>query len=285
MGGLLRFLTGQAEHLPPEPGPAPVLPPRFVGAGAIAAGAGRPAFPLRDRYSLVARWWPTVLVVLPILVLALAALPAAFADRMPVAVPLAATGAALVGSFVVRDRGLRAQKALLAAWGGRPSERLLQWRSGAPRTAVRRRHDLVKLVLGIELPDEAAELAHSADADAAYETATAALRERTPDRSRFPLLFQENLTYGFWRNAYACRAAGIAFCIASAAVTVGVARVGGAALNRPAQVVLLAVDALLIADWLLVVTTGAVQRAAEAYAGQLFAALEFLAAGGPDRRS
>ena len=50
--------------------------------------------------------------------------------------------------------------------------------------------------LEIQLPDAGAEAENPEDADALYTEAIAALRERTRDKARFPLVFEENVEYG-----------------------------------------------------------------------------------------
>jgi hypothetical protein len=140
----------------------------------------------------------------PLSVLAVTSVPVVVMVWSKVAGLVVAAGLPFVVSQVVRDRGLRTQPDLFRAWGGRPSEIMLRWRSTPTKSAVARRHNLVQTHLGLRLPDEAAEAFDPAEADDAYEVATAALRERTRDRAAFPLVFNENVAYGFRRNAYAC---------------------------------------------------------------------------------
>jgi len=298
--GLLRLLTGQPQYLPPDRGPSPVLHPRaqpgpdLRPGGVPTAAAPTPLLtssvpgpqvrvpvPLLDLYNVVARWLPAFAVLAPLLGVILILPRAEAGPATGIVATVATLAAAAVGSLVVRDRGRRIQEGLFAVWGGRPTERLLRWRSGPPHAEISRRHELVGQVLQAVLPDARTENAQPAAADAAYRAAVTALRERTRDRSRFPLVAQENVTYGFWRNAYACRTAGIASCLVAAAATAAVIAWDGPGVSR---VVLLLADVAVAGGWWQVVTGDAVQRAADAYATQLFAALERLAADAPDAR-
>jgi hypothetical protein len=184
---------------------------------------------ITDRYNRFARLIPAVVVVLPLSVLAVTSVPVVVTVWGTVAALVVVVGLPFVVSQVVRDRGLRIQPNLFHAWGGRSSEIMLRWRSTSTKAAVARRHQLVQTHLGITLPDEAAEAADPAEADEAYEVATAALRERTRDKAMFPLVFEENIAYGFRRNAYACRTAAIVICVLTTVGTVLLARF----LSRP----------------------------------------------------
>jgi hypothetical protein len=256
----------------------PDLPPRRLAGKPGRADAGDPSIRhLADRYDVLARWTPAVLVVLPAVVLGAVAVPPLSTGAASAGGLLLAIAVPLVGALAVRDRGLRIQPALFESWGGRPSEQMLRWRSGPARSAVRRRHELVERVLGLDLPDEAAEAANPVDADAAYEAAAMALRERTRDRSRFPLLYQENVAYGFRRNAYACRGPGVLCCAVCAVAAVALAMTSVVHLSWPQLAALLALDLVLTGVWLLVFTADAAHRSAQAYARQLIASLEVLA--------
>ncbi|MGH3428596.1 MAG: hypothetical protein ACRDQZ_13675, partial [Mycobacteriales bacterium] len=100
-------------------------------------------------------------MILPLFVLAVTAVPVVVTIWTKVAV-FATFCLPFVASQIVRDRGLRAESQLFNAWGGRPSEKMLQWRFATTRSAVARRHQLVSSRLGIALPDEAMEMADPA---------------------------------------------------------------------------------------------------------------------------
>ena len=54
--------------------------------------------------------------------------------------------------------------------------------------------------LDVTIPSAEVEAADQAAADAFYEQGGVWLRQHTRDRNKFPLLFNENVTYGFRRN-------------------------------------------------------------------------------------
>ncbi|MEU4692286.1 hypothetical protein [Actinoplanes sp. NPDC023714] len=228
-----------------------------------------------DRYTRTARFLPAVLVVAPVFVLTVTAIPVAVGIASKVSAVAAFCLPVLV-SQAVRDRGLRVEPGLFRAWGGRPSELLLRWRDAPAPAVVARRHRLVLTHLGIDLPDAAGEHADPVEADALYAVATAALRERTRDRARFPLVFEEVVAYGLRRNGYACRVPGMIVCGLAILVTLALAYWAIVPLGWKQQTGLILFDLVCAATWQWWFTQGSIRRAAEKYAEQLFVSLETL---------
>jgi hypothetical protein len=227
---------------------------------------------LTDEYSHKARLVPAVLVVLPIAILAVLAVPTLVTIWGKVAGLLIAAGLPFVASGSAGP-GTTRSAAPYQAWHGGPAEDLLRWRSAEPAAG---RHSLVAKHLGIELPDAAREAAQPAEADAAYGAAVTALRERTRDVKTFPLVLEENIAYGFRRNTYACRVPAMVVCALTAIATLLVVATGSLSLGWMQQAALVCFDARAAVGWALWFNAGAVRRAAEGYARQLLAALEIL---------
>ncbi|MEV0357683.1 hypothetical protein AB0H71_16655 [Nocardia sp. NPDC050697] len=231
-----------------------------------------------DSYNRKARFLPAVLVVLPIIILGVAAVPVVVETWTKVAA-LAAFCLPFLASQIIRDRGLRVEEALFADWGGRPTETMLRWRANATTTAVQRRHDLILRHFSIALPTSAAEAAAPDEADESYSAAVSALRERTRDKSRFPLVFEENISYGFWRNTYASRGVAIAISLLAAIGTALLAYFSVVPIAANLVPALVAFDLVVAGGWGLLCTRDSVHRAAKKYALQLFASLELLGEG------
>lgn len=167
-----------------------------------------------DRYTLSARFAPIALILLPA-PLGLAAWHPDAAQSMQGAAGLGLwMGVAIVLAGVARDAGKRIEDGLFAAWGGPPTTVFLRQRVASPDSSLRAdalgrlREVYAELVPSIET-----EAANPRDADAAYAKIIRRLRERTRDRTKFPLVFAENVSYGFRRNLLGLRWWGIAIAI------------------------------------------------------------------------
>lgn len=177
-----------------------------------------------------------------------------------------------------RDLGKKKEPVLFAEWGGMPTDRILSYSKtfldGA--TFARYRAKLTALLPSVQFLDEAQELAVPDAALQVFRTCTNFLREKTRDHSKFPLIFAENVNYGFRRNLWAMRAAGI---VISAIGTIGAAApmllMPGSSISA-LEVTAVVINTCLFVFWLLRINKNWVRVTAEEYAKQLFAACEVL---------
>ncbi len=193
----------------------------------------------------------------------------------------------LTACGIVRDRGRRLQPALWESWGGSPTTRRLRWRDTPDSRTVARLHERVEAALGQRLPTEDEEERDPADADRRYEEAVSALRERTRDKGRFPLVFEENMEYGFRRNSLGLRSIGgvVAATALIASITLLIVDAGGAASRFGRWGTSAALALALLIFWWRAATPDWVRRAAEIYADRLFEAVHNLSRVSPRRSS
>jgi hypothetical protein len=234
-----------------------------------------------DRYTLTARFAPAVLVTLP--------LGLAFATWFPPEKHLPAALTAVGGTIALavllgqlgRDQGKKKQPELFRDWGGPPTSRMLSHRHSSfnPLTLGRYHERLKTLIPGLQLPaskDE--EQADPAKANLAYESAGDYLREATRDRDKFRMVMAENINYGFRRNLWAMKSAGIVACLI-ALVIVGI-RAGETYFHRGEVEALttasLLFSCVLLVLWLVRVTRSWVRIAADEYSRQLLSACDKL---------
>ena len=147
--------------------------------------------PFADLYTFRARIQPALAVALPLGFLMFALLPGHHFFVTAFFGLLGAAGGTAVLAQVGRDRGSRKQDELWESWGGAPTTRLLRHRHipGDPESA-----------------------------DARYREVTLALQGATRDRSRFELVFAENVNYGFRRNMWGLKPWGLPMALALALV-------------------------------------------------------------------
>ncbi|MBS0196233.1 MAG: hypothetical protein JSR77_05695 [Planctomycetes bacterium] len=145
-------------------------------------------------------------------------------------------------------------------------------------TRDRYRTTLEKIVPGVSLPSPRSERAKPEDADAIYASCTDYLRERTRDKARFRLLFEENVSYGFRRNLWAMKPAGIALSIGGLVAAGWVLKQETDAGQSPSATVIagIAVAAVMLTWWLLRIRESWVEAGANAYAERLLSACDEL---------
>ena len=238
---------------------------------------------LFDTYSLRARYLPALLVV---------AAPAAEVWLLfpklheRISASLAALGASVgIGlvllffvAHVLRARGRTVEKKLNEKNGGFPSTRWLRHRdlNLDPPTKARYHAFLTKHVGNLQLPTESQEMNRPDFADAQYRSAVNWLVNNMRDTTKYPLIFEENVNYGFRRNLLGGKWVGVGLCVLPVAAAALVQFQSG----NPAR--LLDVDAIAAAliatlnsaGWLLLVTEAWVEDASNAYARALLAACE-----------
>ncbi len=240
-----------------------------------------PVNDVMNPYDRRARLYPMVVVLLPLALGVAVWIPAGvkIPGMIGSAVVMLATSALL--TQLARDQGKRREKELFRLWGGRPSDRALSYssRTFAEATLTRWHKKLLELEPNLRIPESmSAEKADPKGAKGAYAAATDLLVAKTRDKGTYPMLFRENMNYGFRRNLWGMKAIGITTSL------LGLAAAG-------AKIVLLALDSepqelvpfvalglciVLLGVWIGRVTAAWVRVPAEGYAKHLAEACETL---------
>jgi hypothetical protein len=141
----------------------------------------------------------------------------------------------------------------------------------------RRHRKLQELLPDQKIPTPEEELANPQRADEIYQAAAAFLKEKTRDKQRFPLVFEENCNYGFRRNLWGMKPLGIFTAVAGMAAVAALIVMyyrhtrGAMSSITPTAAVL---NGLLLLAWFFWVTPAWVRIAADAYAERLLAACD-----------
>lgn len=158
-------------------------------------------FKFLDAYTLRARLFPAVLAAAP----ALAALALLISWEKIALSNTIATGALLVLLFALADfarkQGLRIEPGIYNEMGGRPS--ITMFRRGETTIDENAKEGYRQFLAGKinrAVPTAQAEAADQAVADSFYEQAGIWLRANTRDAKKFPILWNELVSYGFRRN-------------------------------------------------------------------------------------
>jgi hypothetical protein len=229
-----------------------------------------------DAYTRKARFYSYLLALFPVFLAVLAWVPEA--EKVVggiVSLGLTCGGAYLL-SELGRERGRKLEPALFELWGGKPTTLALRHSGASNPVLLERRHKQIKTVTGLDIPTAAEEQADPRKADQVYDAAVAVLREKTRDRARFPLVFEENRSYGFLRNLWGLRPTGITFALGA----LGASGTRAFLVPGPLTLTCAGVTAGVLGFWLLQVTPKWVRMAANAYARALLASVEALHAEG-----
>jgi hypothetical protein len=165
-------------------------------------------------YERKARLYPALLLVAPVVATAVACLPVKWSALQSIGTAIIVCGGAFLLSQLARDNGKKREKNLLELWGGLPSVAIFRHRDTRldPITKGRYHEKLVSLVKGTKAPTVEEEQSDQAAADQIYAAWSNYLRVNTRDTKKYPLLFQENVNYGYRRNVWGLRHIGILIC-------------------------------------------------------------------------
>lgn len=225
-----------------------------------------------DTYSLKARLFPAILTVAPAVILCL--LCASWVDPgLPEAV---ATVAVMVLFFaaanLARRFGRAKERKVFAKTGGRPRNlELTHANATFPASQKCRYGDFLAGQLGLPAPTEEEERSDPETAQAFYDQAYGWLRENTRDTEAFKLLFNENISYGYYRNLLGLKPIGILlnFLSLGAAAAIVHYQPSFASLSTGKLVLLGGLAAIHLLYFLFGVTKRAMLDASAIYARQL----------------
>lgn len=230
---------------------------------------------LFDHYSFRARLQPALLALLP------AAL-AVFAWTGPGARWVSAlwtlfdtAGGTFFLANVARNRGRELEPRLWDSWAGTPTTQLLRHSGPANPVLLERWHKHLSRLLGKKFPTRQEEATDSVAADHLYRAGTKLLIDRTRDVKAYPLLYKENVNYGFCRNLYGLKSTGIIMSVLGI-VGSGAAWFWKSGISQMAPLVCATASAAFLIWWLTTVKPSWVKQPAFAYAERLLESSEKL---------
>jgi hypothetical protein len=164
-----------------------------------------------DGYERKARLYPALLLIAPIVITIVGVASTTLSTLESFATVLTGCGGAFLLTQLARDAGKKREKHFFETWGGLPSVAIFRHRDTRIDAITKARYhkQLSTLVKGTKAPSPEDEVAEPAMADQVYNAWSSYLRINTRDTKKYPLLFQENISYGYRRNVYGLRPLGI----------------------------------------------------------------------------
>ena len=234
----------------------------------------------RDRYSRNARLYPALLVILPVVVCSVLLTKVELSWINAMYAGLATVGGTYLLAQLARDPGKRREKQLFAKWGGMPSVKMLRHQDARidPITKARYHERLCALVAGTAAPSPESERMDLATADLCYNAWSTHLRNSARDQKRFPLIFDELVSYGYRRNVLGLRPLGISLSALCCLGVVGFARFQFQHQHEivPGVWASFVLAIIFLSFWVFIVTPVWVQVIAETYAARLIEAVDDL---------
>ena len=244
---------------------------------------------ISERYDREARLYPALLLIAPAVATGVALFSAKLTGLQSLGAVLVGFGGAFLLTQLARDAGKNREPSLYQMWRGMPS--VLIFRHAHKRfdsiTKVRYHKKLATLVKGAKAPSPEEEKANPDAADEVYSAWSHYLRSNTRDTKKYPLLFQENISYGYRRNVWGLRPIGIVVSLLSAFVAGGrlwyTYKGTGQIDQKLAGAV--AVSLLFLALWLFKFTSDWVHVPANAYAERLAESVETIGGKAPAEKT
>lgn len=243
---------------------------------------------LLDPYERQARLYPGLLVVAPGSVVYVCLVGTGNLLGSTLLSVLASCGVAYALGRIARDAGRRLQDGLFDKWGGAPTTIVLRHSDTTIDAHTKARYHRVLAAAIGNLPTPAIEAADPKKADEYYRGATIWLLGQTRDTNKFPLVFKENIAFGFQRNALGLRRGGIVVSVLCILVVLTrmvltthfFASPSLEALGqiKPSYLVAFVVSLAFLALWIFWISEDAMKRTAFAYAVRLLESCDHLAA-------
>lgn len=171
---------------------------------------------IADAYERKARLYPAMISLIPAATFLVVHFGLTLKPWAGVGI-LSSFGVFYLLAFMARDLGKRLERILYKEWGGIPTTQIQRHRDTRIDSITKRRyHAFLSKQIGVPFPSKEKEKSDPLAADEVYQSAARWLLDRTRDKQKFYLLFEENIAFGFKRNCLGLKP----FSIAISAITI-----------------------------------------------------------------
>lgn len=230
-----------------------------------------------DYYLLKARFAPACLSALPLLTLLIMIGDWSRFSLPEILISTIILILLIVTSDIARRRGRAVERKIFASTGGRPGNTELSRKDLTFQPpALDRYRAFLAARLERDAPTPESEAANPKGAADFYEECFAWLRENTRDKARFPLISEENATYGFRRNLLGMKPIGIFMNIITLIISYYIYTKTFIEINTPSNdlIIILIISFSHLLYFIFWVTKDSVKDASYVYARQLVASID-----------
>ena len=240
-----------------------------------------------DEYSFNARVKPALFLVFPIFISLLVLFEPSRTWTGFTVTFLVAFGVINFAANQMSAKGNVLQDKLFKKWGGAPTTIILRHTDNTIDSVTKSRYmdRLALLISNFRPTTPEFEQANPERADELYRSASNYLREHTRNTAIYPLVFKENIAYGFARNIRAFKSLGIFITVSSLLGSLVITYLDATTLGimSPRLVIqkisfpylgLIAIHLSMLCAWVFLVTESWVKLRGVAYAKRLYSACE-----------
>jgi hypothetical protein len=231
-------------------------------------------------YTLRARIMPVFLVLLPVVININIWLYQTVGLKFKIGSIIFSIAISFFGAQFGRDRGKRKEKELWEKWGGAPTTQFLRHSNNRINSIrLSRYHNILEEEISeVEIPTSNQEKENPKKTDQVYETCVKYLINNTRDKQEYPLIYKENINYGFLRNLWGLKPFGIITSIMGVLNSVVYCGYECSWTNiqnlSSESVIVLLISLISLLFWTFWISPKRIRIAAEAYAERLIEACE-----------
>lgn len=232
-----------------------------------------------NEYELKARIFPASLTILPFVITILLWFPQIISLESSLLISIISIIILFFLGKLAREKGKKVQSKLIQKWGSLPATLQLSHLDNTIDIETKKRyHDyLQKNIEGLKLPSRSEEIKNPKSSRNKYESAVKWLIENTRDTKKFPLLYQDNINYGYSRNMLGLKWLGMIISIFSLALnfyllySLNYKSIDKVNVNI---IISISINSFIIIIWTFFVNEKWVKSTAEAYARTLLSTCE-----------
>ncbi|KAA6321186.1 hypothetical protein EZS27_029135 [termite gut metagenome] len=231
-----------------------------------------------NQYSLQARVYPSFIVLMPVLLLAIFYITdfKIYLHYITAVISVGLTSYLL--SQLGRDRGKNKENMLFKLIGGKPTTKILRHSNDILDDYTKERYynALRSKINNISIPTLEEETQTPSKADEIYNSCAKYLISKTRDTEKYNLLFKENISYGFRRNLWGMKSWGLAILFVCFLIHLTIATnfFSSFSFTPTKDAFLYALFLFILIFWVFIVQPNWVKVVAIEYAKRLYETLE-----------
>jgi len=231
-----------------------------------------------DDYTVKARVTPFFITLLPALFVIHLWAPKTYEIKVGIGSAILSLAISLISAQVGRNSGKKKEANLWESWGGPPTTRFLRHLNNEFNSVQRTRchNKLQTIIPDINIPSVEEEQNNPQLADAVYEVYVKYLIIKTRDTNKYPLVYKENVNYGFLRNLWGLKNFGISISVLSIILSclyIGINWFETFYISSE-SIIILVLCIVTLLSWVFWVKPDKIRIAAEAYAERLLECCE-----------